>query len=75
MNPILQSSQNPEKLSMTIKGLLIGLVPLFIAVLSWAGVNVSDTAVVELVESVTTWLSLTVVTVGALRKFWNVLKG
>ena len=52
MEKILQSSDGSGNLSITIKGLLLGLVPLVISLLSSQGYSVAENDLVSFIEKV-----------------------
>ena len=65
---ILSSSANSDKLSLTVKGILIGVLPLIIFVAGTLGVTLTELELVEVVETITTVLSMAVVAYGLGRK-------
>ena len=75
LHPLLGSSANPEELAMTVKGLLIGLVPLFTFILSTQGVQIDESILLSLVERFTTALSAVLVFFGVARKvYYKIVK-
>lgn len=66
--PQLGSSANPENYAMTFKGIALALVPLVIMVAKGFSLDVSESELVELVESITLALSSVMVVYGLLRK-------
>jgi len=68
---ILKSSSDSKKLSMTVQGILMGLVPLLIAIFQSSGIEVSETVLIDMVQQITTIISALVMTYGLVRKFWN----
>lgn len=80
---LLRSSANPEKVGMTVKGALIGFVPLVIIVLSLLGVNLPEGSVTNLIEAITTlavagagFVSAAMILFGLIRKLYiRVFKG
>lgn len=54
LNTILQSSRNPQTLSLTIRGLLLQFIPLVLVIAQVAGwQNVDENTLTTLVESIT----------------------
>lgn len=74
MNLLLQSSQDPSKLAMTIQGLLVGIVPLIIAVFQVAGIEAAQAQVVEIIQGVSVVIALVFTAVGVVRKAVNAIK-
>lgn len=70
----LGSSANPEELSMTVKGLLVSLVPLLMVVLKATGVDIDESTVLEVINQFTTALAAVLVGFGAARKFYFYVK-
>ena len=66
----LASSKNPEKLSLTIKGFLMGLVPLIILVGSINGISITETTLVDFIQAFTTGIAGLMMAWGILRKFF-----
>ena len=52
MNKLFASSVNPEKLSLTIKGLLTGLIPLFILFAQFKGVSLVEIEIESMIDSI-----------------------
>ena len=52
MNKLLRSSANPTQLSLTIKGLLTGLIPVFILLAQFKGVSLSEIEVNTVIDSI-----------------------
>lgn len=63
----LSSSQDPEKLALRVKGILVGLVPLFIMFSQSKDWGITEGEVMELVEKLTLILSATMVVWGQVR--------
>ena len=70
MRKILGSSANPDTLSLTVKGVGLGLVPVLILVLKGLGVSVLETDLVSLVESLSTLVASEMVVYGLGRKLY-----
>lgn len=67
MNKLLGSSVNPEKLSLTIKGVLLGLVPV---ILIFAGGRINEIELIALIEAVAMCVASVMVLYGLGRKIW-----
>lgn len=67
--PILGSSQDPTKLSLTIKGVLVALVPIIITVGQAQGWPVTEGDLMNVVESITGIVAAVAVIYGVFRKF------
>lgn len=65
---LLGSSVDPAQLSLTIKGVLLGLIPLAIAVAKLSGVTLLEGDLVNLIEAVFAVVAGIITTVGAVRK-------
>lgn len=64
------SSANAEKLSLTIKGLVVGAIPAIIFVGGIFGYNFVEVDLIALVDSIATVFAAVMITVGLLRKFY-----
>lgn len=67
--PVLGSSKDPEKLSLTIKSALLALVPVIIAVGRLNGLDLVETDLVQVINAIFTIVSMIGVIVGFARKF------
>jgi uncharacterized membrane protein len=65
------SSTGSGDLSLTIKGLLLALVPLSITVFQHYGVKIAENQVVDLINAVVAAVSALTIVVGMVRKFVN----
>lgn len=65
--PILQSSQNPEEISLTVKGAILTLLPLLAMALNKFGV--SQEMLVEMVNAIFGLVGAGIMIWGAIRKF------
>ena len=74
MNQLLQSSSNPEKLSMTVQGMLMGIVPVFLAIFKLLDVPLTEGDLVALIQVITAIIAGVTMLVGMLRKFANAIK-
>lgn len=64
------SSANPEKLALTWKGALIGLIPLVIAIAAALGVNIAEADLTQGVEAITSIVAGATVVFGLARKIY-----
>ena len=65
------SSTGSNDLSLTIKGLLLALVPLSVTVFKYYGVEVAQDDVLEIVNSIIAGVSALVIAYGLIRKLAN----
>lgn len=70
MNKYLASSANPDELSATIGGILIGLIPATIFIGQLYGVELSQTELLLLAQIITTGLASIVMAFGIVRKIY-----
>lgn len=70
-NKWYQSSTGDGSLSLTLKGAIVGLVPLFMIVLKWQDVQISETEMVAAIDNLFTGISALMMAFGLLRKFYN----
>ena len=73
MHQLIRSSQNPENLSLTLNGILIAFVPIVIGVFQAFNIEVSQTQIVEVVQSITAAISGIVMLIGLVRRVINIL--
>jgi zinc transporter ZupT len=67
--PVLGSSQNPEEMSLLIKGVLTALIPVLIGILSYFKVEATQEIVQTLINAGFGVVAAVMVFLGALRKF------
>ena len=65
---IIQSSINPTKVSMTIKGVGIALIPVIIFIAGGLGFNFVEADLTELVNAIATLVSAVMIVYGLIRK-------
>ena len=70
----LSSSADPSRLSLTIKGLLLALVPFIAAALEYYGVALKEVDLIELINVVVGAVSAGMVAWGGGRKAWVAFK-
>ena len=68
--PLLGSSQDSEKLGLTVKAVLIALIPLFIAVGRGLGLDIVETDLVQLINLIAVLVSTIAGIVGLTRKYY-----
>lgn len=66
--PILSSSQNSENISLTVKGLLVGLIPLAMFIARQYKVELNYNEVYAIAETLALLISASVALIGLLRK-------
>lgn len=71
MKNFIRSSTGSGNLSLTVKGLILSLVPITITILQSQGVSISETEVVEIINNIFAVVSLCWIIYGGLRKIWN----
>ena len=72
---LIQSSANPDKLAMTVRGLLLGLIPVALIVAKTLGLDLAPQDLEDLVVMVTAILSGVVTLFGLVRKVYFWFKG
>jgi len=66
--PILGSSQNPENLSTTVKGILIGLIPVALYIARQYNVELNYNTAYAITEAITSLVASITILYGLLRK-------
>ena len=74
MNKLISSSANAEKLSLTIKGILVGLIPVIVIVLSTLGLNIGSEEISEVITRITAIIAGLVALYGMGRKLYFNIK-
>lgn len=74
MKDLFKSSADPSKVSLTIKGAGVALIPIAIGVATIFGIPLLETDLVQLVEQVATIVSALMILVGLVRKVYLGLK-
>jgi hypothetical protein len=72
--PLLGSSVDPTKVSLTFKGIAVGLIPVIIIVARGFGFDILESDLVELVENLTTLIAVIMMVWGGIRKLVNIFK-
>lgn len=70
MDKILKSSANPEKISLTIKGIGVAVIPAVVFILSGLGFSVAQADLTQVINAVATIASAIMVLVGLGRKIY-----
>lgn len=73
-NAVLRSSQDPERLSLTIKGLLVQLVPVMVLALQAFGISTIEADLVAIIESVTQLIAIGASAIGLLMTTWGMIR-
>lgn len=74
MHKLLGSSQNPEQLAMTIKGLLIGVAPLVVAIAAGFDIELGEAGWNNFVEAIYNVVVAGGVLVGAVATAWGLIR-
>ena len=69
-HPMLASSADPTKMSMTIKGILLALIPLIIGIAQRGGYTIAEGELSSLIQQGAEGFSLIMVVFGLVRKFY-----
>ena len=69
-NKLLASSKNPENLSLTIKGILLALVPIIIFIAQKNSVALSESEIVEIINAIAVALTSVMIILGLARKIF-----
>lgn len=69
-----KSSADPTKISLTIKGALLALIPVAVLVARSAGIEVTENELVELANNLVALVSLALVVWGGVRRLVNKLR-
>lgn len=68
------SSDGSGNLSLTIRGALVALVPVLVAILSSQGINIDQNVIVDFIDSIFAVLAAAMIAVGLGRKIYYKLK-
>lgn len=69
------SSNGSGSLSLTIRGALVAIVPIIVAILASQGINIDEIAVVEFIDSIFAAAAAVLIVAGLGRKLYYRLKG
>ncbi len=72
--PILGSSANPDKLSLSIKGAAVYLIPIVVLIAKASGFEVAEADLIGLVNSIALVVASVVTAIGLARKIYNKIK-
>ena len=67
--PLLGSSQNSEEISLTIKGILMGAIPLILFILNQFGITASQELLQDTINVIFGLVAGVMVLIGLIRKF------
>ncbi len=70
MNKLLQSSANPDNLSLTVKGVLVGLVPIAILIARLFEISLAEADLIGIIENVTALIAGAMLVYGLGRKLY-----
>lgn len=71
---VLRSSQDPEKLSLTIKGLLVQFVPVMVLALQAFGIGAIEADLVAIIEAVTQLIAIISSVAGLTMTIWGMIR-
>ena len=74
MNKLLGSSQNSNTLALTVKGILIGLIPIILVVLNALGVKLGADALNNIILQITAIIAGITTLIGLIRKLYYFVK-
>lgn len=74
MNKYLRSSANPNNLSMTVGGLIVGSIPLMIYLASTQDIILTENAIIDFSNRVLFIISEIAIGIGSVRKLYYYLK-
>ena len=74
MNKLIQSSANENRLALTIKGVLTGLVPILVIVASTMGLNIGSEEISEVIAQITAIIAGAMTLYGMGRKLYYLIK-
>lgn len=74
MNKIFASSKDPNEVSMTIQGAVVAMVPIIIGIFKILGVQLSETAIMDVIQGATAAVSAIFMLWGSVRKLIISLK-
>lgn len=75
LNWLVFSSENPDNIALTVKGILLLAVPAVLTITSQLGLSVQETNAVEAVSKATTTLAAGLTLIGIVRKLVNTFAG
>lgn len=74
-NKWYHSSDGSGNLSLTIRGAIVAIIPIIVAILASQGINVDQNAIIDLVDSIFAAVAAIMIAYGLGRKFYYKLKG
>jgi uncharacterized protein YlxP (DUF503 family) len=70
MDALIQSSNNPKEVSMTVQGMLIALVPIIVAIFQQFNISVAQTDVVTIIQQGVACVAGIMMLIGTVRKVY-----
>ena len=74
INKILASSVNPEKLSLTIKGILVGLAPVLLVIFGVSNINVGQEDLNQIIDATSNAIISVGGTISAIMILWGAIR-
>jgi len=74
MNKILASSVNPEKLSLTVKGFIVSVVPILIAVVGLTHLNLGASDITALGDGIIVFVDLVAKIIAAAMVIYGIIR-
>lgn len=71
---ILRSSQDPRALSLTVRGILMQLVPVILLAMQAFGIGLIEGDVVAIIENITQLVAVVLTVVGLLMTAWGLIR-
>lgn len=72
---LLQSSQDPAKLSLTVRGILVTLVPVILITAQYFGLGMlQENDVIAIIEGITTIIAAALTLVGLVMTTWGMIR-
>lgn len=70
MNKLIASSANPNRLSLTVGGLIVGLIPFMIHLAETQGIILTSNEIISFIDRASFVLAEVAIFIGMLRKFY-----
>lgn len=74
MGKLLSSSADSQKLSLTVKGALVTLPAVLIALFQALNIGITETEVMDLIKNINAVIGIAIAIIGSVRKMWLALK-
>jgi len=75
LNWLVFSSENPDNIALTVKGIALMAVPAVLTITSQFGLSVNETNIVAIISQTTTTLAAGLTVIGLIRKLINTFAG